>query len=310
MRRSFALACARSAPCRVGGRSYLTALRLVLQKVRKHPWRGVSHDADGRRAHVKITGPTLVSVAFGATYSVAFYREMTAALRSGLRGDRKPLLRLVAEAIGGGTDAGDPVDYSEGLDAAVACHDYPQLYDMRATPAVRQRQYAASIARATRTNPAIYGPFTIREYARSDWQSLDWCTRWPVAPADNPAKPPTPPGGGYPPVPVLVLSGELDSITTPAEGHLVAQQFPDAQQVVVRNSFHVTAMGDTDGCAQSLVRAFVLEPGAAEPGRASLCRSRATAARDGGLPARSELGAAGGRQRLSCVSGGRAGSRP
>ena len=62
----------------------------------------------------------------------------------------------------------------------------------------------------------------------------------------------------YPPVPVLVLSGELDSITTPAEGRLVARQFPNAQQVVVRNSFHVTALGDTDNCAQRIVRAFVL----------------------------------------------------
>jgi pimeloyl-ACP methyl ester carboxylesterase len=266
MRRSFALACARSTACRAGGRSFATALRLVLKKVRKHPWRGVSHDADGRRAHVRVTGPTLVSVAFGATYGPAFYREMTAALRSGLRGDRKPLLRLVAEAIGGGTDAGDPVDYSEGLDAAVACHDYPQLFDMRARPAVRQRQFNAAIARETRTNPGVYGPFTVREYARSDWQELDWCTRWPVAPAGNPARPPRPPGGGYPDVPVLVLSGELDSITTPAEGRLVTHQFPDAQQVVVKNSFHVTAMGDTDDCAQRLVRAFVLTPGPLSPG--------------------------------------------
>ena len=68
-------------------------------------------------------------MAFGATYTPAFYREMTAAMRSGLAGDRAPMLRLVAEALGGGTDAGNPVAYSEGLDAAVACHDYPLLYD-------------------------------------------------------------------------------------------------------------------------------------------------------------------------------------
>jgi hypothetical protein len=36
---------------------------------------------------------------------------------------------------------------------------------------------------------------------------------------------------------------------------------------VVRNSVHVTAMGDTDGCAQSLVRAFVLDPGPLSPAR-------------------------------------------
>lgn len=260
MRRAFTLACSRSAACRTGGRSFGNALARVLKKVRTKPWKGVAHDADGVRAKVRVNGRTLVSVAFGATYSPAFYGEMTAALRSGLRGDRAPLLRLVAEALGGGTDAGDVVDYSEGLDAAVACHDYPQLYDMRARPTVRERQYDAALTRATRTDPGLYGPFTVREYARSDWQSLDWCTRWPTASADNPAGP-VPPSGGYPDVPVLVLSGELDSITTPAEGRLVAEQFPHAQQIVLRNSTHVVAVSDVDNCGQRLVRAFVAAPG-------------------------------------------------
>ena len=59
---------------------------------------------------------------------------------------------------------------------------------------------------------------------------------------------------------MLVLSGELDSITTPAEGALVTKQFPRAQQVIVDNSFHVTAAGDTDGCAETVLRAFVRSP--------------------------------------------------
>ncbi|MET0999356.1 MAG: alpha/beta hydrolase [Marmoricola sp.] len=218
-----------------------------------------------------MNGPTLATVAFGATFTPTAYRELTAAPRSGLRGDRAPLLRLVAEALGGGTDAGDPVDYSEGLDAAVACHDYPQLYDMSAPPgAVREQQYRAALDARTRTSPTTFAPFTVPEYARSDWQMLDWCTRWPVAPANNPAGPPRPPSGRYPSVPVLVLSGELDSITTAAEGDLVAQQFPNAQQVLVRNSTHVTAVGDTDNCAQRLVRTFVLSPGTV-PGHLRAC---------------------------------------
>ena len=64
---------------------------------------------------------------------------------------------------------------------------------------------------------------------------------------------------------MLVLSGELDSITTPAEGAMIVEQFPDATQVVVPNSFHVTALGDTDGCASALVRQFVRNP-SREPG--------------------------------------------
>ncbi len=49
----------------------------------------------------------------------------------------------------------------------------------------------------------------------------------------NPAGPPVPPSGGYPDVPVLVLTGELDTITTPAEGTLVVGQFPYARRVLV-----------------------------------------------------------------------------
>ena len=112
----------------------------------------------------------------------------------------------------------------------------------------------------TQKHPHTYGPFTVKEYAGSDWQMLDWCLRWPTAPADDPAGPPRPPGGSYPDVPVLVLSGELDSITTPAEGAMILQQFPNATQIEIPNSFHVTALGDTDGVASDLVRQFVRHP--------------------------------------------------
>ena len=260
MRHAFGLVCRRSPECRDAGRPWRATLDRVLDTVRNHPWHGVSHDADGRRMRVAVDPESLAAVAFGATYGPAFYRELTAALRSALRGDRAPLLRLVAEATGGGTDAGNPRDYSEGLDAAVACHDYPQVYDMTAGIAERERQYDRALGQRSRHRPHTYAPFTVREYAGSDWQMLDWCTRWPVAPPDDPAGPVHPPGGAYPDLPVLVLSGELDSITTPAEGAMVAEQFPDATQVVVANSFHVTALGDTDRCASRLVRAFVRDP--------------------------------------------------
>ncbi|HCB07482.1 MAG TPA: hypothetical protein DEQ43_25070 [Nocardioides bacterium] len=271
MRRSFTVVCQRSPGCRAAGRAFLPTLSRVLEQVRVKPWRGTAYDADGRRMKVTVDGPGLTAVAYGATFTPAFYRELTAALRSGLAGDRRPLLRLVAEATGGGTDAGPVRAYSEGLDAAVACHDYPQLYDMTASPDVRQAQYAAALDARTASDPDTYGPFTVHEYADSTWQMLDWCTRWPVAPASNRAGPPTPPSGHYPEVPVLVLSGELDSITTPAEGDLVTAQFPGARHVVVANSFHVTAVGDTDRCAVRIVRSFVDAPAAGLPTR---CASR------------------------------------
>ena len=148
MRNAFTKVCRRSSECRSSGRGFLPTLNAVLDRVRREPWRGTSHDAEGTRTQVRVDGAALTSVAFGATYAPAFYREFTAALRSGLRGDRAPLFRLVAEAVGGSSNAGPVKAYSEGLDAAVACHDYPQLYDMTAPPgARRERQLARAIGR-------------------------------------------------------------------------------------------------------------------------------------------------------------------
>jgi hypothetical protein len=41
----------------------------------------------------------------------------------------------------------------------------------------------------------------------------------------------------------------------------VVGQFPNARHVVVRNSFHVNALSDRAGCAESILRAFVRSPG-------------------------------------------------
>ena len=129
------------------------------------------------------------------------------------------------------------------------------------------------MARESALHPRLYAPFTISEYLHSDWQELDWCTTWPTAPRAYRQGPILPPGGRYPSsVPVLVLSGELDSITTPAEGGIVTRQWPRAVQVIVANSFHVTADGDSDVCAVRVLRAFV-----ASPTRASVTASRGCA---------------------------------
>jgi pimeloyl-ACP methyl ester carboxylesterase len=258
---SIDLVCARTPSCAAAGQPPSQLLARVLAQVRRSPYRGVSYNADGIRVHVTVDGAALVTVAFGATFGPAWYRELPGALRSALAGDRAPLLRLVAEADYVEPGGGPVAAYSEGLDAAVTCHDYPQLYDMTASPARRRAELAASVAAEDRSDPTVYAPFTVEEYLQATaWEELDWCLDWPVAPVGNPAGPPAPPSGHYPAVPTLVLSGELDSITTPAEGSMVAAQFPGARHVYIANSFHVTAEDDTDGCAVQVLRAFVADP--------------------------------------------------
>lgn len=259
MLRALDLSCERTPSCRTAGPTTSVLLQRVVRQVREKPYRGRAADADGRIREIAVDPEALVVVTFGATYGPASYRELPGALRAALAGYTKPLIRLTAESLYGGTN-GRPSDYSQGLLAAVACHDYPQLYDMTATPDERRAQLARSIASQRALRPKLYAPFTIDEYLDSGWQMADWCLDWPVAPAAHPAGPPEPPSGQYPEVPTLVLSGEMDSITTAEEGSQVAARYPGARHVQVANSYHVTALGDTDVCAVRIVRRFVARP--------------------------------------------------
>ncbi len=249
--------CRLSPWCRRAGGDAGSRFESLLERVRRSPLVGTAPGADGARHRVVLDAATLAVVAYNATYVPTTYRELDAATRSALAGDNLPLLRLVAEEQfpGGGVDP--PQLYSEGLDAAVSCRDYPQLFDLMATPATRARQLAAAVADKERSDPGVYAPFTVQEYLDSGWGTADWCTQWPVPPAAYRPGPPTPPGGRYRGVPTLVLSGELDTITTPAEGRMVAAQFPRSTWVLVAGGLHVTAVGDDLGCASAIVVRFV-----------------------------------------------------
>jgi TAP-like protein len=86
------------------------------------------------------------------------------------------------------------------------------------------------------------------------------CLRWP---APRVSDPPVPAGATFPAVPVLVLDGDLDSVTPPGDSEAAASLFPNSRFVLVRNVGHVTALGDFDRCGSRLVRRFVinLDPG-------------------------------------------------
>jgi len=257
LRRSLAVVCRASAWCRDAGGSATDRFDAVLARLRPAPVRGTAPGADRRLHTVRLDPSTLAYVAYNATYVPTTYRELDAAERAALDGDWTPLLRLVAEASfpGGGVDP--PNAYSEGHDAAVTCRDYPQLYDLTAAPAVRRAQLATAVHVEERTNPLVYAPFTVGEYLAAGWGTQDWCTDWPAPPAGYEPAPPRPPSGEYPDVPTLVLSGELDTITTPAEGSVVAARLPNATWVPVTAGLHVTALGDVDGCASQLVVDFI-----------------------------------------------------
>jgi len=73
-----------------------------------------------------------------------------------------------------------------------------------------------AIAGEQQQHPNVYAPFTIDEFdgIPLDTSVLDLCLRWP-APVVAPIPPghPVPPNAQFTKAPVLVLSGDLDSLT-------------------------------------------------------------------------------------------------
>ena len=262
MRAKFNLACQRDPACSALPGSSLEHIAPALGKLRSAPFAADVRYGDGRTWRVTADASALAIVMFGGSPAFATVRELDAAARAFTAGDSLPMLRLMAETASS-VDSRDPthaaVSFSAGLAAAVACQDPPQIFDMHLPVAQRITARDRLIAERERDAPATYGPFTLAEYRRIplDYAFIDECVEWPPPPA----LPPSPlsfPATSYPDVPVLVISGELDNMTSVADGDVAAGHFPHARHVVIANSFHVNALPHArSDCAAVLVRRFM-----------------------------------------------------
>ncbi len=256
LRNALTVTCARSPLCASASPRPIQDLADLVAKLRRRPVTVWAPGGDGLRHQVTLTAPGLTAIAFNSTYSTTVFREFTAAVRAAQDADAVPLARLYAEYFYTGSWQSNPRAFSAGLDTAVSCHDYVQMYDMSAAPTRRIQQYQNVISRMNEKQPGIYAPFSISEYNRSGWSAPDLCLRWPIS-ATNPAGPPRPLAGQYSEVPTLILSGELDSITSAAEGDMVKSQFPNSSHIVVANSTHVVGGAGPSSCGATLVRYVV-----------------------------------------------------
>ena len=147
-------------------------------------------------------------------------------------------------------------EYSEGLDDAVACNDYPQPYAMDSPVRDRPGQYDRSVAGLRHDSPRLFAPFTVDEWVGWSFADDDDCLRWPRPSRWVHA---VPPNAVYPDLPTLVLNGDLDSLTSPEGGRMTADAFPESRFVEVANTVHVTALfifvrARRCSCAGSYVR--------------------------------------------------------
>jgi pimeloyl-ACP methyl ester carboxylesterase len=263
MRAKFDQACRRSPPCARLPGSTLDRVQPVLEELRRAPFTAHAFDGDGRERSFQANASQLAIVMFGSAPALATIKEVDAAARAFQANDRAPLLRLIAETLSGVDSrdpAADPTKWSAGLAAAVMCQDPPQIFDMRLPPALRAADRDRVLAERRRSLPDTYAPFTIDEYRGMplDYSFLDQCLDWPVAPARHPASQVVPADAPYPDVPALVVSGDLDNMTTVADGAAAARAFPHGRQVIVANGLHVNALPRARSpCGAELVRHFI-----------------------------------------------------
>jgi pimeloyl-ACP methyl ester carboxylesterase len=260
-RHAFTIACARSAACAraAPGSSWARIVRFA-RYLRQHPVRGTTMDPYGDVLTEKVGVDQLIELVNIAGADAGVYRELDPAIRSLRdRHDAAPLLRLAAMEIYTG-NSGPVADFNDGSYQATTCLDYPQPFSYSASPAQRHRQYDAAVAAL----PAgLFAPFTVHEWVTEPEEEFDACLDWPAPPKSLRPVNLTPTPYAPPTLPVLVLSGDLDSLTTPFEGRQTARDMgPSARWILVHNDVHVNAMDDTFGCAAGLVDEFIASPAA------------------------------------------------
>ena len=264
-RAKFDRACERSPGCASLAGSSIDHMLPALQELRAHPFEATVNDDAGKPLRLRADPSSLAIVLFGGAPAYATVREADAAARAFSAGDRAPLLRLMAEAWTS-VDSRDASRsarvFSSGLAAAVFCQDPPQVFDLALDPAQRLVAFERESARVQQAMPDLYTPFTLDEYRGMppDYVFIDECLQWPAPAAGTPTPPLVVPQGPYPDVPVLVLSGELDNMTSVADGQAAASHFPRSHQVVIANSFHVNALPRArSDCGARLVRHFLAQ---------------------------------------------------
>ncbi|HSD80818.1 MAG TPA: alpha/beta hydrolase, partial [Solirubrobacteraceae bacterium] len=238
--------------CRGITASPLRDLRTLVARAGRRPLRGVVVLPSGRRARVAIEPLDLYRVMLAGDLNPVLRAEQPGAVRSALRGDPAPVLRLAARAAGvsgipaaARSQAPAPAADSDALFAATRCEESALPWDRAAGARTRARQAMGAAARLSR---ADVSPFTRDVALRSDVIPL--CLGWPDA------SPPPPAPGPLPAVPTLILGGAADVRTPLQDARAVQARIPGARLVAVPDTGHSVLGSDLGTCAADAVAAF------------------------------------------------------
>jgi pimeloyl-ACP methyl ester carboxylesterase len=218
----------------------------LVAKLGKRPLRGVLVGVNGKR-HPRTFGRNrLFAVLLTGDFDETLRAELPTAIRSALRNDPAPLIRLGQRAalVEGGGD--DPHFLSATLYATTVCTEQTFPWDWNADPATRLAQAKAAV----QAIPAAQ-LFPFDSATAYDSDEIDLCHRWPAVKRTLPAAP-----GPIPDIPALLIEGRED-LRTPVEGaQKLAAQMPRATLVNVPGVGHSVLGSDLSSCSSRALRAF------------------------------------------------------
>jgi pimeloyl-ACP methyl ester carboxylesterase len=248
-RHAIALICARTRTCR--GRAVLDDLARVAARLRQRPVRfTIGHGA--RRYRLVLDEGALAELVY-ADGDPRLLRRVPRAVADARTGDMHPLRRLLSERRRARAaliaEPGSAALFSVPQSFATQCHDYPRAFSYDDPLPVRRAAYERALGTL---DPRPFRPFSPRGWSRAGFEATDTCLHWPADPA---AAAPLAPGASLPDVPVLVLSGDLDSNTPPLAGRQAARRYGHATWALVANAGHTPTA--SSACAARLATRFV-----------------------------------------------------
>jgi pimeloyl-ACP methyl ester carboxylesterase len=236
-RRSIALVCARTHDCRA--ERVLGDVARLAARLRTRPLT-FTVPARARAMTVRLDEAALASVVYGGG-NVAGFGRIPAAAASAVAGDLAPLRRLVELTL-------QPIDEGFGQGFAQGCHDSPRVFSFADSAPARRAAYLD--ARGAISSRAL-APFSAQAWTATQLEAVDTCLQWPN---DRSAARPFPSATPMPDVPVLALTGDLDTNTPAASGRKAAGRFPQATFVEIPNIGHTP---ETSPCAVAVALRFV-----------------------------------------------------
>lgn len=215
-------------------------LTALLARLARKPITGVGYDAAGQPHRVAIDASIVLGNILGTDVAPLVRAGLPAALHSALKGDAGPLL-----ALGGFFTPTDDEGITDALYFATTCEDGPFPWADGTPPSGREAAVSAAVAALP---DDTYAPFS-KQLGSVAAGIAGTCLGWPESPiAQAPFTAPT--------MPTLIISGNDDLRTPPADAKVLAASIPGSTLLTVPDTGHSTAGADASGCARRAITLF------------------------------------------------------